>query len=395
MRTVDLMLKDLRQILRDRRALIFLLVMPMVFTLFMGLALRPAAPADPRLPVGVVILDSGLLGQKLTPLLEASAAIRPVTVATLNDAEARVQTGELVAALILPANFSDQMLGGAQPAITLIADTLSASGQTAQQALQGAVMRLLSAAQAGQLSLQLAQPNPSERAAVWAAGVEQASTQWLGARVNLQVVQAAGDPSAARPSAYAQSSPGMLVMFAMFGLMNTAMVLVLERKSHALQRLMTTSMRRAEIIAGHLLAMFTLVFLQGVILIGFGQLAFQVDYLRQPLASLLMLAAFALWVASLGLFISVLARGTEQVTLFAMAAMFIFSALGGAWFPLEGTGGAFAAVGRLMPTAWAMTGFQNIVVRGLDFSSVLLPAGVLVAFAVAFFGLAVWRFKFE
>jgi ABC-2 type transport system permease protein len=158
---------------------------------------------------------------------------------------------------------------------------------------------------------------------------------------------------------------------------------------------MTTSMRRAEIIAGHLLAMFTLVFVQGVILIAFGQLAFQVDYLRQPLASLLMLTAFALWVASLGLFISVLARGTEQVTLLAMAAMFIFSALGGAWFPLEGTGGAFAAVGRLMPTAWAMTGFQNIVVRGLDFNSVLLPAGILVAFAAAFFGLAVWRFKFE
>jgi hypothetical protein len=153
MRTVDLMLKDLRQILRDRRALIFLLVMPMVFTLFMGLALRPAAPADPRLPVGVVILDSGLLGQKLTPILEASAAIRPVTVATLSDAEGRVQKGELVAALILPADFSAQMLGGTQPAITLIADTLSASGQTAQQALQGAVMRLLSAAQAGQLSV--------------------------------------------------------------------------------------------------------------------------------------------------------------------------------------------------------------------------------------------------
>ncbi len=395
MRTVDLMLKDLRQILRDRRALIFLLAMPMVFTLFMGLALRPAAPGDPRLPVGVVILDNGLLGQKLTPLLEASAAIRPVALATDSDAETRVQKGELAAAIILPAEFSSQLLAGTQPTIPVIADTLSAPGQTAQQALQGAVMRLLSAAQAGQLSVQLVQPSPADRAAVWAAAVEQAVTQWQSAPVAIRLEPAAGDLAAARPSAYAQSSPGMLVMFAMFGLMNTAMVLVLERKSHALQRLLTTSMRRAEIIGGHLLAMFTLVLVQGLILIAFGQLVFKVDYLRQPLASLVMLAAFALWVASLGLLISVLARGTEQVTLFAMAAMFIFSALGGAWFPLEGTGGAFAAVGRLTPTAWAMTGFQNIVVRGLDFSSVLAPAGILVAFAVAFFGLAVWRFKFE
>ena len=395
MRTIDLMQKDLLQILRDRRALIFLLVMPMIFTAFMGLALRPAAPGDPRLPVGLLIDDTGLLGQKLQPLLAASDAIRPVILANAGEAETRVQAGELAAALILPADFTTQMQAGAQPSITVIADTLKAEGQAARQALQGVVMRLLSAAQAGQLSVQLVQPGPADRAAVWTAGVEDAVTQWLGPTVSLQLEQAAGDPAAAHPNAFAQSSPGMLVMFAMFGLMNTAMVLVLERKSHALQRLLTTSMSRAEIIGGHLLAMFALVFIQGLILMAFGEWVFQVDYLRQPLASLVMLAAFGLWVAGLGLFISVAARGTEQVTLFAMAAMFLFSALGGAWFPLEGTGGAFAAVGRLMPTAWAMTGFQNIIVRGLDFSSVLLPAGILLAYAAAFFGLAVWRFKFE
>jgi ABC-2 type transport system permease protein len=141
--------------------------------------------------------------------------------------------------------------------------------------------------------------------------------------------------------------------------------------------------------------MFALVFLQGLILIGFGQLVFGVDYLREPLAVIAVLAALALWVASLGLFISAIAKGEDQVALFALIAMVIFSALGGAWFPLEGTGGAFAAIGKFMPTAWAMTGFQNIVVRGLGFDSALLPAGILLAYAAVFFGLAVWRFRFE
>jgi ABC-2 type transport system permease protein len=48
-----------------------------------------------------------------------------------------------------------------------------------------------------------------------------------------------------------------------------------------------------------------------------------------------------------------------------------------------------------MPTAWAIDGFENIVVRGLGFSSVLLPAAILLGFAVAFFGVAIWRFRFE
>jgi ABC-2 type transport system permease protein len=333
----------------------------------------------------------------LAALVEASPAIRPVALPDAASAEAQVQQGQLAAALLLPAGLSEALLAGEPPHLTLMTPTLTAEGQTAQQALQGVVTRLLSAAQAGQLTLQWVQPPAADRRAVWTAAVEQALAQWLAAPARM-TVEDAGTASAhptAVASAYTQSSPGMLVMFAMLGLMNTAMVLVLERKSHALQRMLTTSLRRAQIIGGHLLAMFTVVFGQGLILMAFGQWVLQVDYLRQPLAALVMLAAFALWIASLGLCLSALARGEDQVALYSLAAMFLFSALGGAWFPLEAAGGAFAQVGRLMPTAWAMRGFQNIIVRGLDFSAVLLPAGILLAYAAAFFAVAVWRFKFE
>ncbi|MEP7359011.1 MAG: ABC transporter permease, partial [Anaerolineales bacterium] len=98
---------------------------------------------------------------------------------------------------------------------------------------------------------------------------------------------------------------------------------------------------------------------------------------------------------SLGLLIGVLAKHEQQVILFGLIAMFLFSALGGTWFPLETAGAAFAAIGRWMPSAWAMTGLQNILIRGLALSSVMLPAGILLAYAAAFFGLAVWRFRPE
>jgi len=48
-----------------------------------------------------------------------------------------------------------------------------------------------------------------------------------------------------------------------------------------------------------------------------------------------------------------------------------------------------------MPMAWTMDGFQNVILCGLDFNSVLLPAGMLLTYASTFCGLAVWRFKFE
>jgi ABC-2 type transport system permease protein len=95
----------------------------------------------------------------------------------------------------------------------------------------------------------------------------------------------------------------------------------------------------------------------------------------------------------MGLLIGVLAKGEDQVILFSMIAMFLFSALGGTWFPLEVAGGGFSAIGRLTPAAWAMTGLQNLLIRGLGSSSTWLPAGVLAAYAAGFFLLAVWRFK--
>ncbi|MBL8055670.1 MAG: ABC transporter permease [Anaerolineales bacterium] len=395
MRTLDLMFKDLAQIVRDRRSLVFLLVMPIVFTGFMGFALRAPEPADPRLPFGLVIEDQGVLGQALPELAAASPALRVVASAP-GGLEAQVSRGDLAAALVLPADFSRQAAAGDPPALTLIADTLTPAGQTARQAAQGVVMRLLSAAQiARQATAAGTYATDAERQAAWDAAVTAAVAEWLKAGVALDVQRAAAPEAPARPVAFTQSSPGMLVMFALFGLNNSALVLVLERKTRTLQRMLTTTLRPAAIIAGHLLAMFAVVMLQGLILVLVGQFGFGVDYLRDPLATAVMLTAWAVWVASLGLLISAVVKNEDQVNLYALIAMFIFSALGGAWFPLEGVGSAFAAVSQWIPSAWAMTGFQNIVVRGLDVNSVLLPAGILLAYAAGFFGLAVWRFRFE
>jgi ABC-2 type transport system permease protein len=108
-----------------------------------------------------------------------------------------------------------------------------------------------------------------------------------------------------------------------------------------------------------------------------------------------MVVTLALWAASLGLLIGAVSRREEHVITWSLIAMFVFATMGGAWFPLEVAGETFATIGGVMPSAWAMDGLQNIVVRGQGLNSVLLPAGILLAYAAAFFGLAVWRFRFE
>jgi ABC-2 type transport system permease protein len=404
MRIIDLALKDLLQVLHDRKALVFLVLMPVAFTLFFGFILSGSI-SDPRLPVGWINSDGeSTLSADLFHLLEESNVIRlvPLEASQAGRASDQVRDEKLAAAVRVPPGFGAQAVAGNSIPITVIVLPGSPAGATASTAVQAAVNRLLSALTISQISIdtmETQQPfaNPGSRLAYAQQALVLANQAWVEPSFIIQ-----GDSSletsgqAQNPNkGFLQSSPGMIVMFAILGLTTCSMVLFLERSGKTLERLLTTPIRPAEIIGGHLLAVFVVVFLQELMLASFGQLFFGVNYLREPFGSLLMMVALALWVASLGLLIGAISSSAEQVILWSLLAMFLFSALGGAWFPLEVAGKAFSTFGHITPAAWAMDGFQNIVLRGLGTVSTFLPAGALLAFALAFFALAVWRFRFE
>lgn len=397
MRILDLALKDLSQILRDRKSLIFLVAMPVIFTLFMGLAFSGTTGGDEnedtRIPLAVVDPEpTAILNQSLLARLTASDTLKPLSMSE-SEAMAALQEGEVAGVLVIPVGFSSQAEAGNIPQLKLIAEATSSEGQSLYQALRVPISQLMSAVEVAHLSAEI-QNDPAE----YTPAFELAWQKWdENAQAPLvRIEQAVAEPAQSDwtgGNPYNQASPGILVQFAIMSLTTSAQILVQEKKSRTLQRLMTTAMKPWEIIAGHLLSMFLLTFVQTALLVIFGQLVLSVDYLSNPLGTLMISAALGLWVAAMGLLIGVIAKGDEQVILFSLILMFFFSALGGAWFPLEVAGGTFSAIGRLTASAWAMTGYQNILIRGLDISSAWVPTGILLAYAAGFFALAVWRFR--
>ncbi len=403
MRAIDLAFKDIRQVLRDRQSLLFLLVMPFLFTFFFGFAFAPTPePGDSRLQLGVVNEDpDGLVSRSLLDLLGDSPTIRPVMLAgaDLDDIDSLVLKGELTAALVIPAGFSEDTLRGDRPKLEVIVDEESDGGQTMRRALQTSVTRMAGLVETAQLSAQAAESqrafgDEAERRAYIADGVVRALAAWKAQPLSIQVTGPVVEEPEGMENPYNQFSPGMMVMFAMFGLVQAAMVMVVERKTGAMARMLTTPMKKTELFAGHTLGMFLIFFVQQALLVLFGQFALKVDYLREPLATLITITVLALFVSALGMLISALAKKEEHVILGAMAVMFLFSALGGLWFSLEMVGETFAFLGHLTPTAWAMDAFQNVLLRGQGTTSVLLPAAVILGYTLAFFGIAVWKFKY-
>lgn len=397
MRILDVAFKDLFQIFRDKLALLLLVAMPIGFTLFMGFAYQSGSEkpeADQRLSLGWVNQDpAGAISGELFTMLSSSETIKLVELEP-DEADGSVRRGEVAGALVVPQGFSEQVFTN-KAQITLITDSASATGQSLYQLLRAVITRLMSAVEIGKIGADLV-GKPKEQTEV-NAGFMAALQAWSKAdsAALIKLERATGKEEQAwyGDTPYNQASPGILVQFAIFGLTTSGQILVQERKTRTLQRMLTTSLRPWQIIAGHLLGMFGVVLVQVILLILFGQLLLGVNYAREPLGVLLISLGLGLWIAAMGLFIGTVAKDDSQVVVYSLMAMFIFSSLGGTWFPIEATSGAFAAVSRLLPASWAMTGYQNILLRGLDLSSSILPFLILLAYALGFFILAVWRFR--
>ena len=391
-RILDIALKDLLQLVRDRMTFVLLLIMPVAFTFLIGYAQGGfgGGQADSRLPVGYLDQDNSKLSKRLHDVLAASKVIRldENPSRSMADLEQLVAGEKLAAAIVVPRGYSKASLAGKHGRLTLIGDPAASVGTGIEAEVLALANRVDSAVSAALSMERVTQARlPFDRA------LDQTLAAWDEPPIAVTEATSTLVPRKNNQgTSLANTSPGVMLQFAIAGLLTAAQVIVSERKSRALQRLLTTATRRIHILAGHYLAIFTLILGQFLLLILFGQLVLRVDYARDAGATLLVALSAAVCIAALGLLIGVLAKSEEQAIIFSLVPMFLLAGLGGAWVPLEVTGPAFQAIGHISPVAWAMDGFKNVIVRGLGLGSVLLPASALIGYGVLFFGIAAWRF---
>jgi len=388
--------KDLLQTVRDKLSFIFILLMPLAFTLFFGLLFGGGSD---RLPVAVHDADGGVAAQQLVAALQTSDVVK-VTAESQADAEKAVDDNKAAAALLIPRGYGADLTAGEKVSLTVVVTEGSSGAATAASEIRSLAGE--------QVAVELAARAAAE--AVWAtrsmpAGAEQGVIAQSAAQARPVAAQVLAQPAAAVkvvqagtaagqvPTGFVLSSPGMLVNFIMFSLVTAGVALIVERRNGTLQRLMTTRVRRWELIAGKAAGMFLLTFVQQMLLLGVGQLFFGVDYLRDPVALLAMMVSLSLVASTLGLLLAAVLKSEQALVATSVIVSMSVSALSGAWFPLEITGPAFQFVGHLLPTAWILDGLRGIVVRGFDVADVLPALGVSFAWAAGLFVLAVWRFR--
>lgn len=388
---------DIQRRLSDRTALVFIVVLPVVFTLVLG-GLVGGEPAT-RIPVLVADADQSALSAQLVRAL-ADSPLLQTQIESPSDAGHLFEDKDRPApALVtIPAGFEAALLGGGQPTLSIRKAPNDSRVLAAEQAIKLAAERV-----SGAIAVARAAVGEAERLRPFASEAERSAffqQTLVEAGAALQNPPAAVhaslpvQPARRSASGAEQSSAGQMVTWVLITLLGAAEVFVDERLLGTLRRLAVAPLSKATVLAGKILGELGLGLAQMTVLVGFGGLALGVNWGKSPAGLVALLLAFGLAAVALGVLLGTLATSRGQAGWLAVGVSMLMAALGGAWWPLEITPPFYQTVVRVLPSTWAMTGLTNLLVRGQGLADVLPQVAILLGFAVVFFVLGIRRFRF-
>jgi len=387
--------------IRDRSNLVWLIVMPMVWTVLVGsISGAGSSTSTPAIPVAIINYDEGSYGTKFEEFLKEENGIEIVTVDSESELRSLVKETEIVGGLIIPKDFTDSLLIGTPAQIELIKSERSYSYFVNELVIRIA-RRISIDAQASNFALrklELLKGIPEgDSFDYWEKAFEISDSSFEpepSVRVNYRVLSVQ-DQEEVLVTGMELSSPGFAVLFVMMGVFFAGAAMVLERQQGTLSRLLTIPTARFTVVIGKMSGFFVLGLVQFVILILFGQILLGVNWGRSPFAILLIVISFTLSVTGIGTLLAVLVHTSAQAGAFGVLFSIVTSMLGGSWWPVEVMPSFMQNIAHFTPQFWALNGFTKVITRGFGVSSILPNFGILIGIAIISLLLAGMLFKFE
>jgi ABC-2 type transport system permease protein len=374
----------LLRLARDRLALFFVVLLPVVIILVVGLTFAEAG--SERLPVGVLDQGGGPLSAELQAELATSPALEPRGYDGLDALRKAVRRGVVAAGVVVPAGY-DQALRteGADAQVTFVVDQTRSAPAAVRSAVAAAVSRQAAMVQAARFAEGTA--GVSFDAAL--ARARALSGEQEQVRVESTTI---GGREDALPSGFNYTAPSNLVLFVFITSLAGAAALVEERRLGVTRRMLAAPTTVSTILFGETLGRFLVALLQGLIIFVVGWLVFGVDW-GDPPAALLLLTVFALVGTGAGMLFGSVLRTAEQATSIGPPVGIALGMLGGCMWPLAIVPEPMRLAGHLFPHAWAMDGFIDLIAEDAGLAGIAGKLAVLAGFAAVLLALATWRLR--
>lgn len=184
---------------------------------------------------------------------------------------------------------------------------------------------------------------------------------------------------------------GLILTF--IGTIVTSIGLVREREAGTLEQLAVMPIRPSAVIVGKISPYFILASLDMIIVTALGMLLFDVPFNGSWLVFAAGAALFLFTVLGLGVFISTISRTTGQAIQTAFFFLLPQILLSGMIFPLDAMAAGVRWIGYLLPLTYFTMISQGVMLRGASFASLWLPFCVLAVMAAVVFVGATMRFR--
>ncbi|MBU1428371.1 ABC transporter permease [bacterium] len=397
---------SLKVTFRDKGNLIWLIIMPIVWTTLIG-TMSTTGGGDEKIPVGFLNSDRGIYGEVFEEILRKEESIKIVAMAEDDEDKMRnsVKDTKLSVGLIIPGDFSEKLKVREQVVIEIL-KSQGNSSYFLEELIEKTAHRISINALAANFTVEKISERrvvleeevlEDEKERIWEEAFVKADAFFeLAPSIGIEyVVLSVEKRDENIPIGVEASSPGFAVMFVMMGVCFAGVAMVQERHHKTLARLLTTPTEKFSIISGKMLGFFLVGFIQFMILILFGQLVLKVNWGNLPLGVLLLVVSYVLSVTGLGTLLSVVVRTSAQAGAFAVLISMVTSMLGGAWWPIEIVPRFMQNIARFTPQYWAINGFNKIITRGFGITEILPNFYVLLAISTISLLLAIRFFRFE
>ena len=407
--------KEIQLILRDRGNLAILFLLPLLIGGFYGgmnLQFSDGEEPDILLHVGLVNRDvGGSFGQEISKALRGIDQL-DVEVFTTTEAEGKVAEGELAAAIVIPADFSEKIDAYTPTTIEVIVDPAQPESASIVTGIMNRVVAEVTIWGEVQYGIRtildesglLAEAGAEDRRAIEAQNLGVIMTQLNEIRRNPAIEVVTEDLEGVQnvdwvPRYFAYLFPGLSVMFIFFIIGMAGQSLLAERESGTLRRLLAAPIPRGAIIAGKMLAFMLLACTQVVVLFGVANLIFGMPLGNSPGALVALTLGAAFCATALGMMVAALAKTASQAGNIGTILGFVLAGLGGAiavtGTPLPRSGGIMGTLTKLTPHGHAIEGYYSVMAENATFGQVLPEVGVLFGMGIVLFAIALWRFEFK
>ena len=367
--------KEIRQILRDRRSFVLILVMPVILTFLFGKALETGELRD--IPSVIVNLDGSPESNLIVAAFGTYDEVRiEREVATQEEAQDLLAHGKIKAAIIIPKGFVRQIEAGEEAQLQLLLD---GTDNNSAPIVEGVAQRVI-------------QRYNTERAikGLWARGVRPDR--------GLRLIRPVYVHSEIRYNPGRQYlgyvMPGVIgLTLQLLTVMLMAITIPRERERGTLDQLLVSPLTRAEIILGKLLPYFGISVLNVATILVVADRWFEIPVANRLPLLLLLCCLFVLTSLATGLLISAVSRTQFQAVQIAVFYVLPVFMLSGAYAPIEAIPDYIRPISYLFPLMYFSRAVRAVTLRGAEFDQIWQDVTVLGGFVVVFLYWAVLSFR--